>query len=158
MAGKLVEQVNRLIRAGIAGVTEELRDPSANVERSLHLLRDRLGRTFVERRRLARKLAELPGNISELSGKAEVAVRKGRDDLARAAMAEIGAMERDREALDEDIAGLDEDARLLEQAIAHFSGEKRAFSDQAENATLRALIAELDRLGQTEHRGTDEQP
>ena len=158
MAGKLVEQVNRLIRAGIAGVTEEPRDPSADVERSLHLLRDRLGWTIVERRRLARKLAELPRNISELAGKAEVAVRKGREDLARAAMAEAGAMETGKRAIEEDIAGLDADTRLLEEAIAHFIGEKRAVHDHADDAALRALIAELDRLSQTEDRGKDAQP
>ena len=158
MAGKLVEQVDRLIRASIAGITEEPRDPSADIERSLRLLRDRLGRTIVERRRLARKLADLPDSISELAGKAEIAVRKGRDDLARAALAEIGAMERDKGAIQENIAGLDADARLLEQAIAHFSGEKQALGDQADDATLRALIAELDRLSQAEDRGKDAQP
>jgi phage shock protein A len=154
MAGKLVDQVGRLIRASVAGITEESRDPSADIERSLHLLRDRLGRTLVERRRLLRSLAELPESISQLAGKAEMAVRKGRDDLARAALAEIGAMEGARGAIEEDIAGLDADVRLLEQAIAHYSGEKRALSDQADDATLRALIAELDRLSQTEDRGT----
>jgi phage shock protein A len=158
MAGKLVEQVDRLIRASIAGITEEPRDPSADIERSLHLLRDRLGRTIVERRRLVRKLAGFPDSISELAGKAEIAVRKGRDDLARAALAEIGAMESGKRAIEEDIAGLNADARLLEQAIGHFSGEKQAVGDQADDTTLRALIAELDRLSQTEERGKDKQP
>ncbi|HEX5005699.1 MAG TPA: hypothetical protein VFV70_01225 [Hyphomonadaceae bacterium] len=150
MAGKLVEQVNRLIQAGIAGVTEEPRDPSAALERSLHLFRDRLGRTLVERRRLGRILAGLPQGISGLAGKVEVAVRKGRDDLARAALSEVGAMEADKAAIAEEIAGLDADARLLEQAIAHFSGEKRMPGDQAGDAMLRALIVELDRLSETE--------
>ncbi len=63
-------------------------------------------------------------------------------------------MEGARGAIEEDIAGLDADVRLLEQAIAHYSGEKRALSDQADDATFRALIAELDRLSQTEDRGT----
>ena len=63
-------------------------------------------------------------------------------------------MERSMSLVEEDLAGLGADARLLEQAIAHFSGEKRALGDQADDATLHALIAELDRLSRTEDRGT----
>jgi phage shock protein A len=146
MAGRLVEQVNRLIRAGIAHVGEEAPDPTVSIERSLHLLRDRLGKSLVERRRLAKRLADLPLGVSNLSGKVEAAVREGREDLARAALLHVSDMEQQRSALESDIAGLDADIRLLESTIARLAGEKQAALLQPDDQTVQALLAELDRL------------
>ena len=155
MAGRLVEQVNRLIQAGIAGVTEEPRDPAQHLERALLLVRDRLGRTIVERRRLARSLADLAAHVAGLSQKAELAVRKGREDLARAAMAEVANMEQGRAALESDISSLDADIGLLEAAIAQITDQKNMVAATPDDAVrLRGLIMELDRLARAEEDGS----
>jgi phage shock protein A len=147
MAGRLVEQVNRLIRSGVASITEESTDIAARTgaaqqEWALHLVRDKLGKLIVERRQLARQLTDLPAVASELTEKAELAVRKGREDLARAAMAEVASMTSGRTGLADEIAGLDADIALLEDAIAQLTKSKQTPQD----ASLRALLAELDRL------------
>jgi phage shock protein A len=152
MAGRLVERVNRLIRSGIANVTEASGDLDAQAQRAfsehaLHLVRDKLGRLVVERRKLVRQLADLPANVERLSGKAELAVRKGREDLACAAIEEVARLEDGKRGLEEAIKGLDADIGLLEDAIAQLTGASHpALSDQSGDARLRALLAEFDRL------------
>jgi phage shock protein A len=147
MAGRLVEQVNRLIREGVASVTGESRDPAAQpeqamAEHALRLVRDKLGKLIVERRRLTRQLTELPQAATDLAEKAELAVRQGREDLARAAMAEVANMTAGRAGIAEDIEGLDADIALLEDAIGKLTGTQQRQPD----AEMRALLAELDRL------------
>lgn len=142
MAGRLVEQVNRLIRSGVASVTEESVDPAAQTEHALRLVRDKLGKLIVERRKLTRQLTELPAAATDLTRKAELAVRQGREDLARAAMAEVANMTSGRAGLADDISGLDADIALLEDAVAKLTGTQQRQPD----ASLNALLAELDRL------------
>jgi hypothetical protein len=157
MAGRLVEQVNRLIRSSVASVTGESIDgsidPAARTEFALHLVRDRLGKLIVERRRLARQLTELPAAASELSAKAELAVRKGREDLARAAMTEIASMTSGRAGIADDIASLDADIGMLEDAIAQLTNTRpQAAGPMSDDATLRALLNELDRLASDDNQ------
>jgi len=147
MAGRLVEQVNRLIRSGVASVTGESTDPAvrtgaAQQEWAVHLVRDKLGKLIVERRRLERQMMNLPAAASELIAKAETAVRKGREDLARAAMAEVASMTSGREGIADEIAGLDADIALLEDAVAQLTNSRPG----ADEVSLRALLVELDRL------------
>jgi hypothetical protein len=158
MAGRLVEQVNRLIRSGVASVTGESPDPAAGAEFALHLVRDRLGKLVVERRRLTRQLTELPAAASELSAKAELAVRKGREDLARAAMSEIASMTSGRAGLADDIASLDADIVLLEDAIAQLANtQPQSLLKTDEDGKLRALLSELDRLAADERAGNQKE-
>jgi len=147
MAGRLVEQVNRLIRSGVANITGEVVDPAARNAKALVVVRHQLGKLIVDRRNLARELAELPPEAKALSEKAEMAVRKGREDLARAAMTEIARMTSGREAIAGEIAGLDADIAMLELAVAQLTGEKPSVGP-SEQASLRALLAELESLEQ----------
>ena len=142
MAGRLVEQVNRLISSGVASVTGETPDPAAQTEHALRLVRDKLGKLIVERRRLSRQLTDLPQAATDLAHKAELAVRKGREDLARAALAEVANLTSGRAGMADEIAGLDADIALLEDAILQLAGTHPKQPD----APLRALISELDRL------------
>ncbi len=141
MAGRLVEQVNRLIREGVASVTGEPAGPAAQTEHALRLVRDKLGKLIVERRRLSRQLTDLPQAATDLAQKAELAVRKGREDLARAAMAEVANLTAGRAGMAEEVEGLDADIVLLEDAITKLTGLARQ-----PDAELRVLLAELDRL------------
>ena len=142
MAGRLVEQVDRLIREGVASVTGESDNPAAQTEHALRLVRDKLGKLIVERRRLVRQLTDLPQAATDLAQKAELAVRKGREDLARAAMAEVANLTAGRAGIAEEVEGIDADIALLEDAIVKLTGTQTRQPD----AEMRALLAELDRL------------
>jgi phage shock protein A len=153
MVGRLVEQVNRLIRSGVASVTGETPDPAAQRAFALNLVRDKLGKLIVERRRLTRQLTELPAAASELTAKAELAVRKGREDLARAAMAEVASMTSGRAGLADDIASLDADIAMLEDAIGQLTNtQPKSLLKTDDDAKLSALLAELDRLAADERQ------
>ena len=142
-ADRLVDRVNRLVRAGLDNFHERNEPPAPprSPEEALFLVRDRLGRLIVERRQLQRHIVNLPDVSADLSGKAETAVRHGREDLARAALSEASRLDGNREALTRDLAGIDADIALLEQAVAHLSS-----GQPAGDASTRALLLELDRL------------
>lgn len=144
MAGRLVDRVNRLIRSGLAHISEDSGETAARTEKSLVIVRHRLGQMIVQRRDLARELANPPPEARDLSAKAEMAVRKGREDLARAALAEAERLTTGRQALIDEIASLDADIALLESAIVQLTG-KHAATPQ-EDASLQALLSELNRL------------
>ncbi len=148
-ADRLVDRVNRLVRAGMDNIHERNESVSAprTPEQALFLVRDRLGKLIVERRSLARHIASLPDTSSDLSAKAATAVRHGREDLARVALREAHRLNASREDLIHDLAGIDADIALLEQAIAHIS----AGQSPADTST-RALLLELDRLARADAR------
>lgn len=143
-AERLVDRVNRLVRAGMDNLSE--RDasvaPPRTPEEALFLVRDRLGKLIVERRQLQRHIATLPDVSTELSSKAEIAVRHGREDLARAALLEASRLTSDRDALARDLANLDADIAMLEQAITQIT----ATGVPATDLPTHILLTELDRL------------
>lgn len=153
MAGRLVDRVNRLIRSGLAHISEDSSETAARAEKSLVIVRHRLGQMIVQRRNLARELANPPPEARDLSVKAEMAVRKGREDLARAALSEAERLTTGRQALIDEIASLDADIALLESAIVQLTGQHAATPQ--ENASLQALLTELNRLD-TDGRGGEE--
>lgn len=142
-AERLVDRVNGLVRAGIENLRETDTSPSypRTQEEALFLVRDRLGKLIVERRRIQRHIAGLPDTASDLTGKAELAIRHGREDLARAALGEASRLGEDGLALETDLTGLNADIALLEQAVAHLTG-----GASASDIPTRALLLELDRL------------
>jgi phage shock protein A len=142
-ADRLVDRVNRLVRAGMDNIHERNEFVSAprTPEQAMFLVRDRLGKLIVERRQLERHIASLPDASSDLTAKAETAVRYGRDDLARAALAAAHRLNADRVSLTRELAATDADIALLEQAIIQIS----AGQVPADTST-RALLRELDRL------------
>src|SRR5689334_3321944 len=99
-ADRLVDRVNRLVRTGLDNIYErsELPAPPRTPDQALFLVRDQLGKLIVERRQLQRYVANLPETSSDLFSKAEIAVRHGRDDLARAALSEASRLDSERDA------------------------------------------------------------
>ena len=142
-ADRLVDRVNRLVRAGMDNIHERNEFVSAprTPEQAMFLVRDRLGKLIVERRHLERHIASLPDASSDLTAKAETAVRHGRDDLARAALAEAHRLNADRVSLTRELAATDADIALLEQAIIQISAGQVPAAP-----STRALLLELDRL------------
>lgn len=142
-ADRLVDRVNRLVRAGMDNIHERNESISAprTPEQALFLVRDRLGKLIVERRQLERHIASLPDASSDLTAKAETAVRHGRDDLARAALTEAHRLNAGRDDLARELSAIDGDIALLEQAIAHITA-----GQAPTDTSTRALLLELDRL------------
>lgn len=154
MAGRLVDRVSRLIRSGLSHISEEADDTNVRAEKSLRLVRHHLGQMIVQRRNLERRLASPPPEAQDLAQKAEMAVRKGREDLARAALAEVERLSAGRQELVDEIAGLDADIALLESAIGQLTGQN-AVASAADSASLQALLRELDDLDRGSRSGKE---
>lgn len=141
-AERLVDRVNRLVRAGLDNINDREMPPAPprTADEALFLVRDRLGKLIVERRNLQRRIDGVPEAASDLATKAELAVREGREDLARAAFDEAARLGLGRDGLMDALGAINADIALLEEAASRLAGP------EPWDRRTHALLAELDRL------------
>lgn len=107
------------------------------MEETLIEVRATAARTIAERKELERKLARLQAAQGDWQGKAELALAKGREDLARAALAEkakVGAAVR---ALQDELAQLDATLARLGDDIAKLEAKLREVKAKQKAIELR---------------------
>lgn len=110
------------------------------IERQIDELRLRLGSALAARRRVER---EQTGAVrTGLQEKAEFAIKRGRDDLARAAVHESIELERRHQEFEQDLAALDAEAAALETALLAHGGGGASRLMTAKLRELEALVAE----------------
>jgi phage shock protein A len=129
-----------IVNANINSILEKAEDPEKLVRLMIQEMEDTLvevrsaaARGIADRKGLDRKLAAVARERDEWDRKAELAVTKGRDDLARAALAErtrcgerVTALEHQHEQLDESMARLNDDIARLEEKLADAKGRQKA--------------------------------
>lgn len=129
-----------IVNANINSILEKAEDPEKLVRLMIQEMEDTLvevrsaaARGIADRKGLDRKLAAVGQERDEWDRKAELAVTKGRDDLARAALAErtrcverVTSLEHQHEQLDEGMARLNDDIARLEEKLADAKGRQKA--------------------------------
>ena len=133
------EDPSRMIRTIIVEMEETLVDMRATAARSIADIK--------EMQRTLRRLDDLQGLWSD---KAELALSKGRDDLAKAALMERQSAADMAEGLQSEIAGLEQALRGYEADIGQLQGKLReararqnAIGMRLESAVTRAKAREL---------------
>jgi phage shock protein A len=129
-----------IVNANINAILEKAEDPEKLVRLMIQEMEDTLvevrsaaARAIADRKELNRKLAAVARDRDEWDRKAQLAVTKNRDDLARAALAErtraaerVEALEAQHEQLDEGMARLNDDIARLEEKLADAKGRQKA--------------------------------
>ena len=112
------------------------------MEDTLVDVRSAAARSIADKKDLNRKLESLDGDQQYWGDKAELAIHKGRDDLAKAALVEksrvaaaCDALKRDYIAVDEGLAKLNEDIARLEETTLK----------EIENKAIKSIMADLQR-------------
>lgn len=163
MKTRLLEPVRRLLADAAEDLFERGPDsiPSRRATRlaeAQSILREQLGLLHVERHRTAKEIAATNANIDAGAGKAEHALRAGREDLAHAATLRQADLEHRLAQLRDDHAAIASEIAILERAAATLAEAAAGPAPTRDPHAIAAKLAELDHLiadhARTADRGT----
>ena len=120
-----------IVNSNINAILDKAEDPEKIVRLMIQEMEDTLvevrsaaARSIADKKDLNRKLESFDTELRDWDAKAELALRKGREDLAKAALVEksrvqgaVNVLKADYEAVDEGLAKLNEDIARLEAKL-----------------------------------------
>jgi phage shock protein A len=140
-----------IVNSNINAILDKAEDPEKIVRLMIQEMEDTLvevrsaaARSIADKKDLNRKLEGLDNEQSDWDEKAELAIRKGREDLAKAALVEksrvataTDALKRDYVAVDEGLAKLNEDIARLESKLEDAKTRQKALLARHKTANSR---------------------
>lgn len=143
-----------IVNSNINSILEKAEDPEKIVRLMIQEMEDTLvevrsaaARAIADRKETSRKLTRLEAEASDWQAKAELALDKNRDDLARAALAEKAAAEKAGDSLREQLThlteGLDklnEDIASLEEKLTDAKARRQAIVARHNTASKRLEV------------------
>jgi phage shock protein A len=140
-----------IVNSNINAILDKAEDPEKIVRLMIQEMEDTLvevrsaaARSIADKKDLNRKLGSLERELSAWDDKAELAIRKGREDLAKAALVEKSrvataaeALKQDYLAVDEGLSKLNEDIARLEGKLEDAKGRQKALLARHKTASSR---------------------
>ena len=140
-----------IVNSNINAILDKAEDPEKIVrlmilemEDTLVEVRSAAARSIADKKDLNRKLETLESEVRDWDDKAELAMRKGREDLAKAALVEksrvqaaVDAIKADYVAVDDGLAKLNEDIARLEAKLADAKARQKALLARHKTANSR---------------------
>jgi len=149
----IFSRITDIINSNINAILDKAEDPEKMVrliiqemEEALVEVRSTSARAIADRKELLRRQDWLQNEAREWERKAEVAVQKGRDDLAKGALAERNKANEARELLDRDLEILDDTLAKLNGDIAALQAKIKDAKARQSTIILRGKAAQ-SRLG-----------
>ncbi len=144
-------RMSDIINSNINSLLDKAEDPEKMVrliiqemEEALVEVRSTSARAIADKKELARRQEYLASEASEWERKAEVAIGRGRDDLAKGAISERNkaqetseALERDLDIIDQSLAKLNEDVGVLQAKIKDAKARRNAIVMRGKTAQTR---------------------
>ena len=119
-----------IVNSNINSILDKAEDPEKIVRLMIQEMEDTLvevrsaaARSIADKKDLNRKLESLEKEIGDWDGKAELAMRKGREDLAKAALVEKARVSGAAEAVKADYVAIDEGLTKLNDDIARLESK-----------------------------------
>lgn len=126
-----------IVNANLNALLDKAEDPQKMVRLIIQEMEDTLvevrsvsAKTLAEKKELTRQLTRIEEEIAEWENRAELAISKGRDDLARSALVEKGKIQDTIESLNQDIERTDDH-------IERLSGEITQLQEKLTDAKAR---------------------
>ncbi len=140
-----------IVNSNINAILDKAEDPEKIVRLMIQEMEDTLvevrsaaARSIADKKDLNRKLESLERELLDWGDKAELAMRKGREDLAKAALVEksrvaatTDALKQDYLAVDEGLAKLNEDIARLESKLLDAKARQKALLARHKTANSR---------------------
>jgi phage shock protein A len=149
----IFSRITDIINSNINAILDKAEDPEKMVrliiqemEEALVEVRSTSARAIADRKELLRRQEWLQNEAGEWERKAEVAVQKGRDDLAKGALVERNKASEARELLDRDLGILDDTLGKLNGDIAALQAKIKDAKGRQSAIILRGKAAQ-SRLG-----------
>ena len=149
----IFSRATEIVNANINALLDKAEDPEKMVrliiqemEETLVEVRTTSARAIADRKTLSRRQAAFGKDVAEWERKAELAIRKDRDDLARGALAERAKAEAAAEALVKESAALDETLAKLNADMETLQA-KLQDAKARQNAIIMRGKAARSRLG-----------
>ena len=150
----IFSRATEIVNSNINALLDKAENPEKMVrliiqemEETLVEVRTTSARAIADRKTLSRRQASLEKDTAEWQRKAELAIRKGRDDLARGALAERAKAEATAEslvkeatALDETLAKLNDDMETLQAKLKDAKARQHAIVMRGKAARSRLDI------------------
>ena len=145
-------RLSDIINSNLNAMLDRAEDPQKIVRLIIQEMEDTLvetrtaaARSIADRKELARRVAELDAAVADWQRKAELAVSRGRDDLAKAALAARGQagetvalLRREIAIIDERLAKTDADLAKLQAKLAEAKNKQKAY--EIRRGTVRDQI------------------
>ncbi len=147
----IFSRFNDIVSSNINAMLEKAENPEKIIRLVIQEMEDTLvevrttaAKTIADRKTIQRRLDRLRFEAQGWSEKAELAVRRDREDLARAALAEkatlqelIDRLEAESEEIDSQLAQLNEDIGRLQAKLTEAKERKKALQVRHDTATSR---------------------
>ena len=140
-----------IVNSNINAILDKAEDPEKIIRLMIQEMEDTLvevrsaaARSIADKKELNRKLESLDRELRDWDDKAELAVRKGRDDLAKAALVEKSrvaaateVLKQDYLAVDEGLGKLNDDIARLEAKLEDAKARQKALLARHKTASSR---------------------
>ena len=150
----IFSRMSDIINSNINSLLDQAEDPEKMIRLIIQEMEDTLvevrsssARVLADRKAAARRLEQVQGEAESWEQKARLAVSKGREDLARAALQEkhaieeeIGIVEAELMATDEHIAQLHEEVAQLQQKLSDARAKQKAMLMRSKTVESRIKV------------------
>ena len=145
-----------IINANLNNMLDKAEDPEKMVkliiqemEETLVEVRSTAAKNIAEKKTLMRQIASLETSIKNWQEKAELAISKGRDDLAKSALSEkqksmtqVTELQHGLAQLDVFLSAVQEDGQRLQEKLKEAKRKQESFSLRKESAEVRLKVRE----------------
>ncbi len=145
-----------IINANLSSMLDKAEDPEKMVkliiqemEETLVEVRSTAAKNIAEKKTMMRQIASLEASISNWQEKAELAISKGRDDLAKSALSEkqksaakVSELQQELSQLEEFLGAVQEDGQRLQDKLQEAKRKQEAFALRQESAEVRLKVRE----------------
>jgi phage shock protein A len=143
-----------IVNSNINAMLDKAEDPQKVVRLIIQEMEDTLvevrsaaARAIADRKELERRIARASSDCDEWQRKAELAVSKGRDDLAKAALGEkkrigeaLGVLKEQHEEVDLGLAKLNDDIAALKEKLADAKNRQKSLAMRHNTAAHRLQV------------------
>ena len=147
----MFSRINDIVQANINAMLDKAEDPEKvirliiqEMEETLVEIRSVAAKNLAEQKQIDRQIEGLNKQIANWQGKAQLAVEKKRDDLARAALSEkhnveckVEALNEQKAAIDDAIKSIQEDTARLQAKLAEARNKQKSLVVRKQSSVAR---------------------